>query len=603
MCGILGQVNKNLPITKNVFSVMLNQLESRGPDGFGIEILNNGKVALGHRRLSIIDLTENAKQPLCNESGTVWLTFNGEIYNYKALKQELQQLGHHFKTQSDSEVIIHGFESWGHEVVHKLRGIFVFGIYDTTKQELFLARDHAGVKPLYYLHTNDTLIFASEPKAILKSDQYKKAIDTDSFQLYLKYGNVPSDYCIYKGIKKLKPAHWLVYNSFNEIRINRYWQLNYKPTIFNIKDAEEQLYSKVIEAIGIQTASDVPLGSLLSGGVDSTIVTGVLSESLNYQLSTFSIGFDDDASDESEFAELVAKHYNTKHHAQQMNVNFALEGINQLTQIFDEPFHYNGLIPYVFLSKNVAEHHYKVVMGGDGADELFAGYNWYNQFNLWQINQPKPSLFNRLMGNTYSDFFKQQSIHQYSKYNGHLPESQIELLTYNYNNQLDDSIIAQYFNPDLPPVLAAQLVDFNCFMPDHCLTKVDKTSMSQGVEVRVPFLDIELIELAFSIDHQLIYNKGERKSLLKKSLNKFLPKDLDSKRKKGFSSPLNRWLSEGIKEKGYNLLNNGYLFSNKLINSDETLTNYDKLSSSNQLLLIGLEMWGRSWMEEDKVKL
>lgn len=603
MCGILGQVNKNLPITKNVFSVMLNQLESRGPDGFGIEILNNGKVALGHRRLSIIDLTENAKQPLCNESGTVWLTFNGEIYNYKALKQELQQLGHHFKTQSDSEIIIHGFESWGHEVVHKLRGIFAFGIYDTTKQELFLARDHAGVKPLYYLHTNDTLIFASEPKAILKSDQYKKAIDTDSFQLYLKYGNVPSDYCIYKGIKKLKPAHSLVCNSFNEIRINRYWQLNYKPTIFNIKDAEEQLYAKVIEAIGIQTSSDVPIGSLLSGGVDSTIVTGVLSESLNYQLSTFSIGFDDVASDESEFAELVAKHYNTQHHAQQMNVNFALEGINQLTQIYDEPFHYNGLIPYLFLSKNVAEHHFKVVMGGDGADELFAGYNWYNQFNLWHATEPKATSFNRLFRSNSKRNIKKNSVYQYSKYNGHLPESQIELLSPNYIKELSDSVIAEHYNPELPPVLAAQLVDFNCFMPDHCLTKVDKTSMSQGLEVRVPFLDIELIELAFSIDHQLIYNKGERKSLLKKSLNKFLPKDLDSKRKKGFSSPLNRWLSEGIKEKGYNLLNNGYLFSNKLINSDETLTNYDKLSSSNQLLLIGLEMWGRSWMEEDKVKL
>jgi asparagine synthase (glutamine-hydrolysing) len=603
MCGILGQINKNTLIQREVFGIMLDQLEMRGPDGFGIEILNNGKVFLGHRRLSIIDLSDNAKQPLCNENGTIWLIFNGEIYNYKALRQELQKLGHHFKTDSDSEVIIHGFETWGKQVVHKLRGIFAFGIYNALNQELFLARDHAGVKPLYFLHTKDTLIFASEPKAILKSDLYKKEIDTESFQLYLKYGNVPSDYSIYKGIKKLKPGHSLSYNLSGKLDIEKYWYLTYNPTIFNIKDAEVLLYNKIKEAIDIQTASDVSIGSLLSGGVDSTIVTGILNKSLDYKLNTFSIGFDDTISDESAFASLVAKHYDTQHHTQQMNVNLAFEGINQLANIFDEPFHFNGLIPYLFLSQNVAKHNFKVVMGGDGADELFAGYKWYDQFNDWHKNQPKQIWIQRFLGDVNKNSQRRNAMNQYSNYNGHLSESQIKHIVNDYNDELSDSIINAHYCSELHPVLAAQLVDFNCFMPDHCLMKVDKTSMSQGVEVRVPFLDIELIKMVFEIDNRLIYNKGERKSLLKLSMKEFIPSEMDSRRKKGFSSPLSKWLNEGISEKGIKLLKNGYLFSDNLLDADSTIKAYNQLSSGNQLLLIGLEMWGRKWMLDEEVKL
>jgi asparagine synthase (glutamine-hydrolysing) len=604
MCGILGQINNYKAIDPVNFRFMLNELRNRGPDGFGIKFFQNNLVALGHRRLSIIDLSESGNQPLSNENETIWLTFNGEIYNYKVLRTELEKHGHVFKSNTDSEVIIHGYESWGDKVVHRLRGIFAFAIYNVKNNDVFIARDHVGVKPLYYLKNKNTFIFASEPKAIIKSDLYNVEINEESIQLYLKYGNVPGEYSIYKNLKKLKPGHWLKYNADGSIQIQCYWSLKYEPLINSAEEAERLLSQKIHEAISIQTTSDVPLGSLLSGGVDSTIVTGVLKNTLNYELSTFNIGFDDIQSDESAYSAFIADIYQTNHHNKQINASDALATINELVNIYDEPFHLDGLIPYLNLSKLVARNNNKVVLGGDGADEIFAGYIWYEKIEKYNRDISQ-NILGKISNKLYprKKIKRSLSLEEFNNYKKNFSDSDINRFTGTIDEKLIYAIPGEYYQPDIDPVLAAQIMDFNCFLPDHCLTKVDRTSMSQGVEVRVPFLDIELVELAFKIDHKLIFNRGERKALLKKTMLKYLPNNMDTCRKKGFSSPLSKWLTMGTTEKGKALLSDGFLISNNLLRADEIIKSFSKLGVGNQLLLIGLEMWSRKWLANESAVL
>lgn len=602
MCGILGQLNTHRKIDSVSFNEMLDQLASRGPDGMGVQLLSNDFVALGHRRLSIIDLSTDGSQPITNEDGTLWLVFNGEIYNFKKLRAELEKLGHIFKSNTDSEVIIHGYESWGSALVHKLRGIFAFGIYNTLNNEIFLARDHAGVKPLYYMHNNNTFVFASETKPILKCNLYQKEVDNEGLQLYLKYGNLPSSYSIFKNIKKLLPGHFLLYKLGDKVEISRYWKLEYNPIIRNRKEAIDAIFEKIQESVIAQTASDVPIGCLLSGGVDSTIITGILTKELSYQLATYNIGFDIKNSDESVYAKLIADHYNTNHHVKHLNANDAIKTINNLVDIFDEPFHLNAIIPYLNISNLVSSNNYKVVMGGDGADELFAGYLWYEKYDKWHaLNKPN-FLTSKIFSNRKSDF-KKKSIDQFTNYNSHLSDTLIQKYTNNFDYDLIYNITEKHYIHDINPVLAAQIVDFNCFIPDHCLTKVDKTSMSCGVEVRVPFLDIELIDLIFKIDHNLIYKNKERKALLKESMASFLPKEMNTSRKKGFSSPISKWLKDEFLENGFKMLNDGCLFSSNMVDADAVKNSFKDLSAANQLLLIGLEMWTKKWIYNESVEL
>lgn len=604
MCGIVGIKKEFERVAPQVFDSMVDSLSSRGPDGRGVKALDEGRLYLGHRRLSIIDLSETGSQPMSNEDNSLWLTFNGEIYNYRLLRRELKCCGHVFRSQSDSETIIHAYEEWGSACVGHFRGIFAFAIYDCRQKSLFLARDHVGVKPLYYYNDQDSFVFASQPRAILASEKFRARVDQKAFSLFLAYGNVPGDVSIYEGVRKLLPGHWLLLKD-NKLEIKQYWSLIYSPTIFDPGEAEILVRTKVEESVCLQTVSDVRIGTLLSGGVDSTIITSILANGFGSDLSSYTIGFDEKESDEREYANFVAKSLQTNHQEQLLSYADACLLLPDITEAYDEPFHLNGLFPFFALSRLVECSGGKVVLGGDGADELFAGYLWYEYFS--DSLKPKKQLpfLHKLSSAFGLDFTRREvePVKDFFYYNGFFDsDSQKNILgkdVVSLNNDVYGPL-TRHWKPELPPVLSGQLLDFNCFQVDHCLTKVDRASMACGVEVRVPFLDVELIELVFSINHEITFKSGERKALLKQAMRNELPKGMNTGRKKGFSSPLNVWLENGIAKAGENLILDGSLCSRDLLNGDGIKNGYSNMDVGNKLLLISAELWALHWLEGDK---
>lgn len=607
MCGILGQLNFSQPVNRENFSTMLATLVRRGPDGVGCKFLENGQVAFGHTRLAIIDLSDAGSQPMSNEDMTVWMVFNGEIYNFACLRRELEQSGHRFRSNTDSEAIIHAYEQWGLECVKRLRGIFAFGIYDSREKMLFLARDHIGVKPLYYHADNRSIIFASQPKAILPAEGICQSIDHSAFSLFMAYGNVPGEYSIYSGVKKLLPGHYLTLKD-GKLNIRQYWYADYNPTIFNLHEAEEAVREKVEECVRLQSISDVPVGTLLSGGIDSTIITSILSGACMNRLTTFTVGFEEEESDERHHAAVVAEALHTDHHEFLLTYAESCLILPSIISAYDEPFHLNGLYPYYALSCLVKSSGFKVVMGGDGADELFVGYLWHERF-LKELNRTARradlGLLRRLFMKPAAE--ADMAVRTFFAYNGLVgPDSQRMLL----GDELRDvdpgmlyEPLARHWRSDIPVIVSAQLLDFNCFLVDHCLTKVDRASMDCGVEVRVPFLDVELVDLIFSIDSNTTYHSETRKALLKKAMKSVLPNGMDTARKKGFSSPMGRWLEMGLCEAGRSLVLNGSLCRNGLLRETYLHNTYQNMNPANKLMLIGAELWYRCWFDNDKASV
>lgn len=541
---------------------------------------------------------------MSNEDNSVWLTFNGEIYNYRLLRQELECCGHVFRSQSDSETIIHAYEEWGTACVGHFRGIFAFAIYDCRQKCLFLARDHVGVKPLYFYKNQESFVFASQPRAILASEKFCARVDHNAFSLFLAYGNVPGDVSIYKGIRKLLPGHWLLLKD-NKLEIKQYWSLTYAPTIFDPCEAENLVRAKVEESVRLQTISDVPIGTLLSGGVDSTIITSILANDFGKNFSSYTIGFDEKESDERKYAKFVAKSLQTNHQEQVLSYADACLLLPDIAEAYDEPFHLNGLFPFFALSRLVQSFGGKVVLGGDGADELFAGYLWYEYFSNSLKPQKNLSFLHKLsssfgLNSTRSEV---EPVKAFFNYNGFFDsDSQKNILGKDLASLNNDVYgpLTRHWNPEYPPVLSGQILDFNCFQVDHCLTKVDRASMACGVEVRVPFLDVELVALVFSINHEITFKDGERKALLKRVMRNELPKGMNTGRKKGFSSPLNVWLENGIAKAGKSLILDGSLCSKGLLNGDGIKKSYSTMNVGKKLLLISAELWALHWLEGDK---
>ena len=602
MCGIAGIWTANHASDADAFGLMVDTLAPRGPDEREIKALDDGRLLLGHRRLSIIDLSPAGNQPMSNEDGSIWLTCNGEIYNYRELRRDLKLAGHRFRSDSDSETIVHGYEEWGVNCVSKLRGIFAFAVFDSRERSLFLARDHVGVKPLYYHASANRFIFASLPRAILLAPGFRRRVDEEAFGLYLGYGNVPGHKCIYQEIEKLRPGHWLLRKD-GGLEIRRYWQLKHRPTIHDLVEAESLVRSKVESAVDIQSVSDVPVGALLSGGIDSTIITSILVRHGFSGLPSFNIGFDEESSDESAHAALVAKHLATDHRSQRLTYRSACEAVSGITDAFDEPFDFNGVFPYYRLAEFVRSHGVKVAFGGDGADEVFGGYLWYEAF---QREVSRRSWFRRfpilnrvplsILGNQVD------AARLFFRYNGFF-DDQAQVRFFNFESDIRKRgvyrLLDEHWDPTIPTVLAAQFFDFNCFLVDHCLTKVDRTSMAHGLEVRVPFLDVDLVDSVFSIDHSLVFHEGHRKGLLKRAMAGHLPPGMDVNRKKGFSSPIGPWLANGLSALGKPLVVDGALSAFQLIDKDRVLKTYRRMAPRMQLALISAELWCRRWMHDD----
>lgn len=577
MCGITGIFDNNNPIQREVLVSMNDALSTRGPDDQGIYL--EAGIGLGHRRLSIIDLS-TGQQPMISEDGQVVVIYNGEIYNYRALRESLIAKGCNFQTQSDTEVLIHGYRVWGQALCQYLRGMFAFAIWDKSQQKLMLARDRLGIKPLYYARLpNGALIFGSELKALKQHPDFKPEIDPCAVADYFCYGYVPEPRSIYEGCYKLKPGHQLmVSHQSNSLVSQPYWDVPpLQPT--EKKDWEGPLTEAIYDSVACRLVAEVPLGAFLSGGVDSSVVVCEMARASVSPVKTLSVGFHDNAFDESRYASQVAKSLQTDHSLSLVD-GHQVPSFARLMNIYDEPFADSSAIPTLEVCEN-ARKHVTVALSGDGGDEVFAGYRryrghlleeqlrsklplmlrkgifkplamWYPRFQSGPRFIRAKATFESLCFDTIEGYFYNISIFKPHFYQRLFSKAFKQSLQGYHPIEVLRGHASQY-QGDCPLNLV-QYLDLKTYLPGDILTKVDRASMHHSLEVRVPLLDHHLIGLAQKIPSNLKLHGQEGKYILKKTYEKRLAKEILYRRKQGFAVPLGEWFRGPLKPRALNLL-------------------------------------------------
>lgn len=570
MCGIAGSLRLTGDAPAAI-GPMLNALKHRGPDG--VAEWSDEDCALGQRRLAIIDLSDAGQAPLSNEDGSVWVTFNGEIYNFQALRRELEALGHTFRGDSDTEVIVHAYDEWGTASVERFRGMFAFALWDKEKRRLFLARDRVGKKPLFYAFVEGALFFSSEIQGLLTLPQLSREVDLRAVQSYLSWGYIPAPRTGFVGVHKLPPAHWLTVEigppSRNELR--EYWSLSYEPKV-EAADEEQAaaLRDALTEAVRLRMISDVPLGAFLSGGIDSSIVVGLMAQLSSSRIQTFSIGFEDADYNELQHARRVATRLGTDHHEEMVRPN-ALDIVPALVRHYGEPFADSSAIP-TFCVSQVARKRVTVALNGDGGDESFGGYDRYGA-NLAAARIGKvPGLgyAARLARAVRSskdvhDPFKraerflalagQPEAHRYAGWMSYFDDRDKErLCTAQFLQDISPTSTAQWFEEMFAssdcdhPIDAAMSVDVRSYLPYDLLVKVDIASMANSLEARSPFLDHEVMQFAARLPANLKRQGRSGKHLLKKAFADLLPTENVDRPKMGFGVPIGRWFRGPLRE-------------------------------------------------------
>ena len=574
MCGIAGFINAdNRPADQEILSRMTSTLFRRGPDGFGHWA--NGPAGLGHRRLSIIDLA-GGSQPMPNEDGTIWVTFNGEIYNEPALRKTLLGRGHKFQTLSDTECLVHLYEEHGPEFVEHLNGMFAFALWDIPRQRLVLARDRMGQKPLYWSQLKSgTLIFGSEPKALREHPESECELDRESLARYLFYEYLPYTNSIWKGVQKLRPGHLLVLEN-QAVTIRQFWQapVGSKSKASELTTTETslpgQFWQKFLSAVDCHSRADVPLGVFLSGGVDSSAVAAALVELQGPErVQTFSIGFEESSFDESSHARLVARHLGTKHHERIFRADTLIDLLPDLCQWLDEPFGDASLLPTHLLSK-FAREQVTVALGGDGADELMAGYPtftaepWLAHFqNLPAQAQSAISAIVRRLpvrrSNFSLDFKAKQFLRgadacaslAHQRWLGSFSGSELAKVMAEPPQVRVEEELLRLLALDTAGVQdehTRRLIQYqSTYLPEDILFKVDRASMAASLEVRAPFLDSELVDWLAGLPYEAKRKGNHGKLILKKALAGKLPMQIMNRPKKGFGIPIAQWLRGPLK--------------------------------------------------------
>ena len=575
MCGITGlfDTSGKRAIDRDVLHRINESLHHRGPDQ-GDLYLETG-IGLGHRRLSIIDLAAG-RQPLFNEDGSVAIVFNGEIYNYRELMAELIGLGHVFRTRSDTEVIVHAWEQWGVDCLQRLRGMFAFGLWDRNQQSLFLARDHIGVKPLFYsLQPDGYFLFGSELKSIMTVPTVERKFDPTAIEDYFAFGYIPDPKTIYSQVKKLCPGHYLLIKvGDTKLTQIQYWDIPFAPTVLKSEaDIERELIERLTESVKSQMVSEVPLGAFLSGGVDSSAVVALMAQNNPDPITTCSIAFDDPAYDESAFAQQVAQRYNTQHHTQTVrDDSHALTDL--LANLYDEPFADSSAIP-TYRVCQLAREKVTVALSGDGGDENFAGYRRYRYAMAEQQLRSKiPSVIRApvfgALGKLYPKLdWAPQFLRAKTTFEA-LSKDLVEGYFHGVSIMADrerQKLFSKAFRAELQgyaaidvmrqhavnapvedPLSLIQYLDFKTYLPGDILTKVDRASMAHSLEVRVPLLDHQFVEWVSGLPSSLKLNGSEGKYILKKSLKPYLSDDILYRSKKGFSVPLAAWFRGPLKQ-------------------------------------------------------
>ena len=569
MCGIVGKVYRDpsRPVVDEEILAMRDAIANRGPDAGGLYLDRN--VGLGHRRLSIIDL-EGSAQPLSNEDGTIWIVFNGEIYNFMELRNELLARGHQFRTSGDTEVIVHAYEEFGEECVSRLRGMFAFAIWSAREQTLFIARDRVGVKPLFFALDAEAFLFGSELKALL-ADEYvwaNRQIDLDSIHSYLSFLAVPDPVSIYRGIQKLPAGHTLTWRR-GQLAIRRYWDVTFRDDEQGVSEEAwtEQMIDALREAVRIRLVSDVPLGAFLSGGIDSSSVVAMMAGLMNRPVKTFSIGFSERAYNEASDAKRVAAHLETDHTELILSPTVARTVIPELLEYFDEPFADSSAVPTYYVSK-LAREQVTVALSGDGGDELFGGYPWRQCQPQYQrvagrLPQPMRAGIRRLStfipdGVRGKNFLSRIDIpfERYSLDSRAIFDERDRRGLYSslFAKAIAGSDPYKHLLPHLDGGANRSWesrmmeYDLKTYLPNDIMTKVDRMSMRVSLEAREPLLDHHLIELAARIPASFKIRNGVGKYILKRAVAPYLPSEVLEKRKKGFSIPLNTWLRNVLKD-------------------------------------------------------
>jgi asparagine synthase (glutamine-hydrolysing) len=562
MCGIVGYARGIAPRPAPPLDAMRDTLQHRGPDDACSWWSRDGRVGLATRRLAIIDLSPRGRQPMLDHSGGFCIAYNGEIYNYRLLRQELERLGHRFRSSSDTEVILEAYKQWGDEVLTRLNGMFAFALYDLERRRLFLARDRAGEKPLYYRLDHEGLVFASELKALMADSEFPRQVDRAGLEQYLAFGYVPGDRCILQGVNKLPPAHAMVYSEeTGSLKVWRYWRL---PEPLREPAPEphgliEELEKLLFESVSLRMVADVPVGILLSGGIDSSLVVAMAARASSRPVRTFTVTFPGHREyDEASYARLVARHFGTDH-AELAVDSSSCEILPELASQFDEPLGDSSMVP-TYLVSRLIRRYATVALSGDGGDELFGGYHHYEYLQRQlRLQRWLPRMVRRTVSAAASRL---------------LP---LGFRGRNYLTAFDDGIagcisrLGVFFDPAArakllapiggqavlepeatrrnlaagpgTPVQLATAADFLSYLPDDILVKVDRASMLSSLEVRAPWLDPRIIELAFGgVPESLRVAGGERKILPRRLAARLLPGELDLTRKRGFSMPLAEWL-------------------------------------------------------------
>lgn len=631
MCGITGWANLDSYMpppegAQELLRAMCERMVHRGPDSEGVFVTSG--VALGMRRLAIIDLV-TGEQPVFNEDRSVAVILNGEIYNYRELRVDLEKRGHAFRSASDTEVLPHLYEEYGDGMIRELNGMFAFALWDSRRRRLLIARDRFGEKPLYWGMFDNTLLFASEPKVLLAHPSVKPAVNLQALRQYLSFDYVPAPLSIYEGINKLPAAHKLTLED-GRVEVERYWKLSYKTAdpMLSENDAADHLRELLADAVRMRLVSDVPLGVLLSGGVDSSSVAALAVAASPEAVKTFSISFAEASFDESTYARSVAKFLGTDHHEERLSANLAANLVSEIGAWMDEPFSDPSLVPTYLLSRFTRKH-VTVALGGDGGDELFAGYPTYAGLRWAEFYKSVPHAIRativeplvRLLPvktkNLSFDYkalrfvtgAKYDAVARHHVWFGSFtPEEQTQLLTDEAQEATDGEIYAEARriaeecdSEDL--VTRMQSIDTHLYLAEDILTKVDRASMAVSLEVRAPFLDPRVAEFAASLPCSYKLRGHKTKYILKKAVREMLPRFVTRRGKKGFGVPVAEWLKEKLRPLARDLLSPERVRRAGVFNPNYVARLQDEhergVANHRKLLwtLLMFELWHESFVE------
>lgn len=629
MCGICGKLvfDKSNEVYPSLINSMLETIRHRGPDDEGTYIKQN--VGLGHRRLSIIDLSAG-HQPMSNEDDSVWIVYNGEIYNFQELSNDLKSKGHVFKTRSDTEVIVHLYEEYGEACVEKLRGMFAFALWDEKQNTLLLARDRVGIKPLYYNQSSDSLVFGSEIKAILEDSSVKREVDLGMIDRFLTFYFLPGDRTLFDGIYKLLPGHYMICRD-GEVKIKQYWDLRFTESPADMKEAEARLLELLEESLGIHMISDVPVGFLLSGGVDSTAMMSFADGKSPFPLSSYTLGFSESVeADERPYARLAAERYGSEHHEMTITSKDFVDFMPKYIWHMEEPVCEPQAVALYFVSK-MAREYVKVLISGEGGDEAFAGYSIYRNI-LWlerlkrvlkplnplikpcllranrTLNWRKIAKYAPLLDMPLDNFTYGRTYHPAGFFNSRGKDIYTKDLFQHIDKNISLEPVREFLSNSKGKSVVNRMlyVDTKTSLPDDLLLKADKMTMANSLELRVPFLDHELLEFAAALPSNFKVRGFVTKYLAKKALKDRLPREIIERRKVGFPVPTDAWLREDL-----DLWVNDVLLDSKSINrgyfnkgSLEKLIEENKSTGGFRtkeiFSLVTLELWHRVFMDNNK---